>query len=544
MRFLTLMLAPAILLAQSRAPENESIVRQDLEADLHFLAGDSMRGRLTGSPEYLQAAKFLEARFRRLGLKPAGPENSFEHRFTLQWSELAAGNLVRLKSNGIETEATIFEDSMPLFFSPSAKAHGTAVFTGFGITAPALGWNDLQSPDLRGRILLMLEGEPGPDDPKSIFDGVVHSVHSDPMRKALNVQERGAAGVLFVNPRDVGDGVERFAGNAHAYWPDTLPHLKRYALTSQAGRLRIPVAAISQSAAQTLLGARSLRELVEQASRGSFPAVALDGEVEMTVRLKRHLVDDRSVVAKIEGSDPRLKNEAVIVSAHYDHNGAEGAAIYNGADDNGSGTVALLEIAEAYALAARAGQRPKRTVIFAAWGSEERCCGPLLGAWAWIERPPMPLDRTVAVLNMDMIGRSEEVTESAGARFRGLAVQTAASNANAVNIIGTSYSPDLRKSVTAANGSFDLQLRFRYDNNASNLLRRSDHWPFLNNGVPAIWFHTGLHPDYHTINDRPERIDYAKAERIARLVHQMSWDLAQQPSRPEFLKKRPVPEPD
>lgn len=544
MRIVPLLLAAFAAWAQTRAPENESISRRELEADLHFLAGDAMRGRLTGSAEYLQAAKYIESRFRRLGLKGGGPDGSYEHRFTLQWSELAAGNQVRLKVAGAETDAKVLEDSMPLFFSPSARARGGVTFAGFGIVAPQLKWNDLEGGNIRGQVLLLLDGEPKPDDPRSIFDGVVNSIHSDPMRKALFAQERGAVAVLFVNPRYRDDGVERFAGDAQAYWPDTPPHLKRYALTSQAGKLRIPVAAISQAAAQSMLGAKGLAELVTQAEAGSFAPVALGAEAEVTVKLKRHLVDDRSVMAKIEGADAQLKNEAVIVSAHYDHNGAEGTSIYNGADDNGSGTVALMEIAEAYALAAKAGQRPKRTVIFAAWGSEERCCGPLLGAWAWVYRPAWPLDRTAAVLNMDMIGRSEEVPENGGPRFRGLPVQTAASNAGAVNIIGTSYSPDMKRLVTDANRMVDLQLRFRYDNNPSNLLRRSDQWPFLNSGVPALWFHTGLHPDYHTVNDRPERIDYGKVERVARLVHQMSWDVAQGAGRPGMLKVRPVPEPD
>jgi hypothetical protein len=148
------------------------------------------------------------------------------------------------------------------------------------------------------------------------------------------------------------------------------------------------------------------------------------------------------------------------------------------------------------------------------------------------------------MLNMDMIGRSEVIPQGAGSRFRGLAVQTAASNANAVNVIGTSFSPDLRTAVSSANRNFDLQLRFRYDNNPSNLLRRSDHWVFLNHGIPALWFHTGLHPDYHTVYDLPEKIDYLKMERITRLVHQLTWDLAQQAPRPAILKPRAIPSPD
>ena len=135
---------------------------------------------------------------------------------------------------------------------------------------------------------------------------------------------------------------------------------------------------------------------------------------------------------------------------------------------------------------------------------------------------------------MDMIGRNEEVQEGGGGRFVGLDLQTAESNRNAVNVIGTTRSRDLKAEVERANGSIGLDLRLRYDNNASNLMRRSDHWPFLQHGVPALWFHSGLHPDYHTIYDRPEKINYEKMEKIARLVHQASWDLAQQDGRPAF----------
>jgi Zn-dependent M28 family amino/carboxypeptidase len=137
------------------------------------------------------------------------------------------------------------------------------------------------------------------------------------------------------------------------------------------------------------------------------------------------------------------------------------------------------------------------------------------------------------VLNLDMIGRNEEVPDSGGGgRFNGLPPQTSASNANAVNILGYSRTPDLAVAVQAANAETALELRMRYDNNASQLLRRSDHWPFLQRGVPAVWFHTGLHPDYHTALDDADRIEYEKMQRIVKLVHQSSWNLANAPERP------------
>ena len=135
---------------------------------------------------------------------------------------------------------------------------------------------------------------------------------------------------------------------------------------------------------------------------------------------------------------------------------------------------------------------------------------------------------------MDMIGRNEEVPEDGGRRFRGLEVQTGDSNANAINILGHTFSADLRAAVEAANEAHGLELELDYDNNASNLLRRSDQWPFLQRGVPALFFHTGLHPDYHTVNDTPDRIEYGKMETIVRLVHRTSWSLADADGRPVY----------
>jgi Zn-dependent M28 family amino/carboxypeptidase len=188
-----------------------------------------------------------------------------------------------------------------------------------------------------------------------------------------------------------------------------------------------------------------------------------------------------------------------------------------------------MAVAEAYARAAAAGERPRRSVVFVISDAEER--GPSLGAWHLTLHPPVPLENTAAVFNVDMIGRNQEVPEDGGGRFRGLEPQTAESNASAVNILGYSRAPALARAVEAANGPTGLTLRMRYDNNESNLLRRSDQWPYLQNGVPAVWFHTGLHPDYHTPDDDADRINYEKLTRIVRLIHQVSWDVANADAR-------------
>jgi Zn-dependent M28 family amino/carboxypeptidase len=303
-------------------------------------------------------------------------------------------------------------------------------------------------------------------------------------------------------------------------------------------RVRIPVAQISGDLAEQIMDNAGLkmRELATRAERpGGIEAVPLPGQrVELTTSVRRRLQPNRNVVGLIEGADPDLRDEWVLVTAHYDHEGADGLRVFNGADDNASGVAGLIEIAEAYHEAGLAGIRPRRSILLAAWNSEEQ---GLLGAWSYTDDPVHPLERTVAVLNMDMIGRNEEVPAGAGVRFHGLTAQTAESNRNAVNILGYSRSSDLKRAAERANRVTGLRLRFRYDDNASNLLRRSDQWPFLYHGVPALFIHTGLHPDYHTERDRPDTVNYEKMARVVQMVHQLSWNLAQSLDRPMYLSR-------
>ncbi len=525
--------------AGERAPAIDSIRQQDLRADLFFLASDEMRGRLTDTLTNRLAAEWIESRFERLGLAPAGGEGSYFHTYNLMTAALGqrSNRLALTAADGVRRPLGHRTDFYVHRFSPTATAEGPVVFAGFGIAAPARGHDDLKGDAVKGAVLLVFDHEPGETDPGSPFDGVVRAEEANPLRKALAAQARGARALLVVADVHNHPEAEDFARSARAYWPDQPPRIERYTLAAWAEQVKIPVAQISVEAASALLSGtgKTLAELARaaEAPGGVTPMRLGAARAEIATSVDRRLVPDRNVVAILDGSDPKLRDEVVIVCAHYDHDGAEEDRVFNGADDNGSGTVAVLEIAEAYALAAQAGRRPRRSVLFALWNSEER---GLLGAWAYAERPLRPLEKTAAVLNLDMVGRNEEVPEGQGdrGRFRGLEVQTAASNDNAVNVIGTTRSADLRAAVERANQPFGLEVKFRYDNNTSNLMRRSDHWPFLQKGVPAVWFHTGLHPDYHTVNDRPERINYAKMEKIVRLVYQASWDLANADGRPRL----------
>jgi hypothetical protein len=523
------------------APRNDSIRQQDLKADLFFLAGDGFRGRLTGTPENELASDFIISRFERLGLKPVGTSHSYSHRFLLSRATLGPSNRLTVDrlANPEEKLNLAFHagrDFIPQHFSPSGTAVGRIEFAGFGISAPELGHDDYKKLGVGGKIVLVLDHEPGENDPESPFDGVVMSEAATALRKALTAQQKGAVGILFVSDVHNHAEPENFEAMARSAWPEQPARIPAYTLEDWVERVQIPAARISTALARQVLGGMGSR--LDALSRSSekpreepVDPSPLGPLVTLTTDVRRHIVPDRNVMAAIEGSDPKLKDEWVIISCRHDHNGADSEHVYSGADDNASGTVGMLEIAEAYAVAAQDGRRPKRSILFAAFNSEER---GLLGSWAFVEHPPFPLDHIVAVLNMDMIGRDEEVREGGGRRFRGLPLQSAESNHNAVNLLGHSRCPALAALIERANAPFGLAIKKVLDNNLSNLLRRSDQWPFLQNGVPAVFFHTGLHPDYHTPDDRPEKINYGKMERIVRLVHQASWDLAEAAERPRL----------
>ena len=547
--------ARTVRVGVERAPSIESITQSDLRADLFFLAGDAMRGRLTDTNENRVTVDYIRSRFERAGLKPIANGGYF-HNYNLMTATLGEGNSLSVTTSAAAAgdvtgrrEFKSGQEFYPQRFSASGTVTAGVVFAGFGMVAPRWNHDDYRDA-VRGRIVMVLDHEPGERDPKSPFEGIVTAEPAAAWRKALAAQDQGAIGILFV--RDIHNHPEpaNFEQAARNFWPPNPARIPSYTLADWADRIRIPAIQISPALAAMLMAPNGpgLDELARRAeTAGGITPVPLGRTVTLHTAVDRHVVSDRNVLGLLEGSDPKLKDEWVLVTAHFDHDGVNGTQILNGADDNGSGTVALLEIADAYALAAQQGQRPstllraapsavegrpKRSVLFCAWNSEER---GLLGAWAYTEQPPAPLANIAGVLNMDMIGRNEEVQVGGGGRFNGLEVQTAESNINAVNMMGYARAPELAAVVDAANAGIGLDIKKRYDNNASNLVRRSDQWPFLQRGVPALGFMTGLHPDYHTTYDRPEKINYVKMEKIARLIYQASWNLANAAARPKSL---------
>jgi Zn-dependent M28 family amino/carboxypeptidase len=255
-------------------------------------------------------------------------------------------------------------------------------------------------------------------------------------------------------------------------------------------------------------------------------------KIALTIKIKSDAAATQNVVAVFEGSDPVLKNEYVALGAHYDHVGVgipvNGDAIYNGADDDGSGTTALLSMAEAFA---HASVRPKRSVLFVWHAGEEK---GLWGSRYFTNFPTIPLDRIVTQINIDMIGRSKKEGDT-NPRNREL------SGPNQIYVIGSKMmSTELGALVESVNSQYlNLTYDYRYDDPAdpNRFFSRSDHYNYARKGIPIVFFFDGEHEDYHRPGDSVDKIDFQKMEKVARTIYLTAWEVASRPTRPKVDKQ-------
>jgi hypothetical protein len=231
------------------APRNDSIRQEDMKADLFFLAGDGFRGRLTATPENGLASQFIASRFERMGLKRLGTDNTYFQPFRLATATLGPSNRLELARPGVTLRFHSGQDFFPLYFSASAEVKGGLVFAGYGISAPELGHDDYRDLDVRGRIVLVLDHEPGENDPQSPFDGVVTSEAATPLRKALVAQEKGAIGILYAADVHNHKGPQNFEAIARSAWPEKPPRIDRYSLQDWVERVKIAAAQVSVATA-------------------------------------------------------------------------------------------------------------------------------------------------------------------------------------------------------------------------------------------------------------------------------------------------------
>jgi len=502
----------------------ETIKAENLKSALYFLASDEMQGREVNTLSNKITSSYLAHRFELMGLEPVFDDSYYQYFYLVQGKISQDNHLeIRRSNSTLSTVAILNENYFPSTLSANGRVTAPLVFAGYGITASEYEYDDYQGLEVAGKIAVVLEGEPNARDPESRFEGLLDTQYSQELNKILNAQAQGAVGLIIAHSSLHRPGNRRFSRRARSVWTEN-PKRARYNLEVWTEMVKIPVVHASEGFARILLRDASLQlndiqKKIDQEYR-SHGLALLDSEATMETAVVRNRTRIRNVLAYLPGSDPDLKDEWVVLSAHFDHVGSHDGEIFNGADDDASGTVALLEMAEAFAVA---DEKPRRSILFAGWNAEER---GLLGSWYYTVKPPHPLGKTVALFQMDMIGRNEEVPDPGSPRFRGLEKQTAAENTNTLHLLGYSRSPELRSLVTRQNQLIGLDLKLQYDHNPSNLLRRSDHWPFLVSNVPALFFHTGLHPDYHRPTDTANKINYAKLEKIARLIFLCTWEAA------------------
>ena len=534
--FLSSAALPAGIAPDSAPPAaTETITEADLKSTLYFLASEEMQGRGLNTLFNKITSNYLAHRFELMGLEPFAPDGYFQY-FNILQAELLDGNTLEIRSpaSPSSTVAVVQEDFVPSPLSANGRVSAPLVLAGYGITAPEHRYDDYQGLEVQGKIVVVFDGEPGAIDPDSPFEGILDSKYSEEFYKIRNAQAHNAAGLIMVQSGRYRSGRGNFSRHAQVTWPED-PSRARYSLKVWEEQVRIPVIHVSGELARGLLQSTGVdlreiqRKIDEEYQSQGVPLP--DVEATLETAIVRSQTRIRNVLAYLPGSDPNLKDEVVIVSAHFDHVGYHHGEVFQGADDDASGTAGLLEIAEAYALSP---ERPARSVLFAAWNAEER---GLLGSRYYVERPAFLLEKTIALFQMDMIGRNEEIPDPNNPRFLGLQKQSAESNTNSVHVLGYSRSEDLRSLVTQSNGKIGLELKFQYDDTPANLLRRSDHWPFLSNDIPVLFFHTGLHPDYHRPTDTPEKINYSKMEKVVRLVFLCSWAAAHSSPPPQLNER-------
>ena len=530
LRLLALALIALALTAQTRsriAAGLDDIQAAKLRADLTFLASDAMEGRMSLERGSEVAIQWIAAEFAKAGLKPAFGDSFLQPVPLVEYKMDRESTSLKIRIHG--ADQTLHAPDVTGNYPNDGLYKGAVVFAGFGITAPELHYDDYAGIDARGKIVLVFNHEPQEDDANSIFNGKGNTRYANSRAKMMIAQRHGAVALLVAPDPNHKAGNQRGALDAQGRGGISLRTPRpTQAIAEEAS---IPVFNVSAKVAETLLAATGkkpgeLQSAIDSTLKPQSAALG-DAEAELhvaTAQRKRQL--SYNVAGIVEGSDPRLKNETVLFSGHYDHDGLRiDGAIYHGADDNGSGTVGIVSLAHAFA---KNPVKPKRSLLFVVFAAEER---GLLGSYYYAAHPLRPLDTTRAQINFDMIGRDEKDST----QTHGL-IDIAADTSNEVNIVGTKYSPDYRKEVEQANEFVGLHLNYKWDDDTVlNVLFRSDQYPLLLHDIPAMWWFTGFHPDYHQITDTADKINYAKMEKILKLAYISGFDFADTSNPPRFF---------
>jgi len=478
----------------SAAPPDDAVAR--LSYDVHFLASDALEGRFSGSEGAKVAADFIAERFKSLGLTPAGDDGTFFQHFSfIARVEPGPGNALSIDLPGGPRIGRLEDDFRPLSFSAPGSAAGEIVFAGYGIHAPDLGYDDYAGLDVKGKVVLVLRYSPEGDDPGSRFQP-----HMALRRKASEARALGAAALLVAT------------GPVGA--TETTP--VKISFDASFADSGLPVVGISTPLAEALFAGHgfTLAELQQRMSERKEPASRpLGVHAALTADVVQKRADAVNVLALLPGRDATLREQVVVVGAHYDHlgYGGEGSgslspeahAIHHGADDNASGTAGMMEIARR--LAARP---PARTVLFAAFSGEEE---GLLGSNHLVQHLPIAKDRISAMVNLDMVGRPKP--------------------GPALTIGGYGTAKEWPDVLEKLNSNHHLTLA-----TTKSGFGASDHSSFYAADIPVLFLFTGAHEDYHRPSDTADRIDYSGMSKVVTFGADLARRVAELPQRPTFQK--------
>ena len=471
--------------------------------DVKYLASPELKGRATGSPELETAARFIAEKYREFGIKPADGKDYLQSFPVTTDAQLGPRNRFTFKDGRRSTKVAA-GDFVPLSFSSVGKFSGTVVFAGYGITAPEYHYDDYSGVDVKGKIVLVLRHEPQENDAHSVFAGKALTSHAAFTRKAANAKVHGAIAMILIDDQ--------------ANHPNEPSELVKFGSTEGPKDAGLEIVDVKESLIDGWF--KDAGKSVDRLEAGidkdlmpesfAFPnSIRVDGEVDVR--------REEKTVHNVSAYIPGESDEYVILGAHYDHLGMGGpyslapgvTAIHPGADDNASGTAGVIELARWYARQ----PKQKRGILFLNFAGEEM--GLLGSAW-YVAHPELPLDRAVAMINMDMIGRIRD-----GKVFVG----------------GAATGTGLRAMLESIVPKYPLKFDFSEGPESSS----SDHTSFLTGQVPSLFFFSGLHSDYHKPSDTADKIDAPDAAELLAMVSEVADDLRDGSVRPQFVKVAPNP---
>lgn len=508
----------------------DAITASQLSTYLHFVASDAMGGRDTPSQGLDITAEFLRMNLERWGFKPAGDSGSFFQKIALSRESLD------IEKTDMEIGGKKYKLGDDFFrLSGGGSALGPLVFGVDGWMVKSKGVDSFAGVDVRGKIVVISsegfsQNTLTPRPANVAAEDLKGEKGVDWADAVANATKNGATGLIVIAPPQIQNGWpqwKNFMGRGSMY-PEKFRTATNAAPT-------IPVMLVSQAVGDAIFAG-------ESANKTSTAAFAINKSGALSAQSKKETVWTQNVVAIWEGSDPTLKAEMVAIGAHYDHvgtnlNAAGEDKIWNGADDDGSGTVAVLSIAEALA---KAKTRPKRSILLVWHAGEEK---GLWGAEYFNKFPTIDIKKVVAQLNIDMIGRSQDPNNIIPCDRPGKRCNQELSEANEIYVIGKDMmSSTLGAIVDGTNkGYLNLGYNTRYDDpkDKNRFFFRSDHFHYAVNGIPVAFWFDGVHEDYHQASDTADKIDYAKMEKVTRTIFLTAIELADLKVRPAVDKTLP-----